>query len=108
MSGHAAALNSTALGSLDVTDVEGHDVVLPRVLGYTMGERHDAALVGAALQKAIVARGGQVDTTVATGMRIAGGSNGFDACWPVPDAILQLRFVPMAASSCTRSGLRGL
>ncbi|MET8213522.1 hypothetical protein ABZT51_48175, partial [Streptomyces sp. NPDC005373] len=35
-----------------------------QVLGYAMGEHHDAALVGTSLKMAAAARGGQVDGTI--------------------------------------------
>ncbi|WP_159048061.1 IS3 family transposase [Streptomyces sp. WM6378] len=38
-----------------------HDAFSRRVLGYAMGERHDASLVGAALRMAVATRGGAVD-----------------------------------------------
>jgi transposase InsO family protein len=41
-----------------------HDAFSRRALGYAMGERHDAALVSAALQMAIAARRGQVDGVI--------------------------------------------
>ncbi|MDF3293008.1 IS3 family transposase [Streptomyces silvisoli] len=49
----------TAEGKLYLASV--HDAFSRRALGYAMGERHDAALVSAALQMAIATRGGQVD-----------------------------------------------
>ncbi|UQT54927.1 IS3 family transposase [Streptomyces durmitorensis] len=48
----------TGEGKLYLASV--HDAFSRRALGYAMGARHDAALVGAALQMAIATRGGQV------------------------------------------------
>ncbi|MGW6360661.1 IS3 family transposase [Streptomyces sp. NPDC055092] len=49
----------TGKGKLYLASV--HNAFSRRALGYAMGERHDTALVSAALQMAIAARGGQVD-----------------------------------------------
>lgn len=48
----------TGEGTLYLASV--HDAFSRRALGYAMGERHDTALVSAALQMAIATRGGQV------------------------------------------------
>jgi transposase InsO family protein len=52
----------TGEGKLCLASV--HAAFSRRALGYAMGERHDAALVSAALQRAIAARGGQVDGVI--------------------------------------------
>jgi putative transposase len=52
----------TGEGKLYLASV--HDAFSRRALGYAMGERHDAALVSAALQMAIATRGGQVDGVI--------------------------------------------
>lgn len=52
----------TGEGKLYLASV--HDAFSRRALGYAMGARHDAALVGAALQMAIATRGGQVDGVI--------------------------------------------
>ncbi|MEU2874734.1 integrase core domain-containing protein [Streptomyces olivoreticuli] len=41
-----------------------HDAFSRRVLGYAMGEQHDAALVSASLQMAAATRGGTVDGVI--------------------------------------------
>ncbi|MEU5093111.1 DDE-type integrase/transposase/recombinase, partial [Streptomyces sp. NPDC021356] len=48
----------TGEGKLYLASV--HDAFSRRVLGFAMGQRHDAALVSVALQMAIATRGGQV------------------------------------------------
>ena len=40
------------------------DLFSRRLLGYAMGERHDAALVSASLRMAAAARGGSVDGVI--------------------------------------------
>jgi putative transposase len=52
----------TGEGTLYLASV--HDAFSRRALGYAMGERHDTALVSAALQMAIATRGGQVDGVI--------------------------------------------
>ncbi|MDC2952732.1 IS3 family transposase [Streptomyces heilongjiangensis] len=52
----------TGEGTLYLASV--HDAFSRRALGYAMGERHDTALVSAALQMAVATRGGQVDGVI--------------------------------------------
>jgi putative transposase len=52
----------TGEGTLYLASV--HDAFSRRALGYAMGERHDTALVSAALQMAIATRDGQVDGVI--------------------------------------------
>ncbi|MFI9081652.1 IS3 family transposase [Streptomyces sioyaensis] len=52
----------TGEGKLYLASV--HDAYSRRVLGYAMGERHDASLVSASLQMAAATRGGSVDGVI--------------------------------------------
>jgi transposase InsO family protein len=52
----------TGEGKLYLASV--HDAFSRRALGFAMGERHDAALVSAAVQVAVATRGGQVDGVI--------------------------------------------
>ncbi|MEU6655680.1 IS3 family transposase [Streptomyces sp. NPDC046900] len=52
----------TGEGKLYLASV--HDAFSRRVLGYAMGERHDAALVSASLKMAAATRGGTVDGVI--------------------------------------------
>ncbi|MEU5431714.1 IS3 family transposase [Streptomyces olivoreticuli] len=52
----------TGEGKLYLASV--HDAFSRRVLGYAMGARHDASLVGASLQMAATTRGGAVDGVI--------------------------------------------
>ncbi|WP_274919586.1 IS3 family transposase [Streptomyces sp. WZ-12] len=52
----------TGEGKLYLSSV--HDAFSRRVLGYAMGERHDAALVSVSLQMAAATRGGAVDGVI--------------------------------------------
>jgi transposase InsO family protein len=69
------------------------DLFSRRLLGYVMGERHDAELVVAALHMAVAARGGDVKGVIFHSDR--GSEGGFnwssqhlvtrrwsDGCWP--------------------------